>query len=195
MKFIKLSFLALSAITFAGCSSFDDSIDWSTSSEITNTQSETFFSSNAEREQEQRQINKSLNISRSEQIELALEAAISDKVHPLLMDQPRSRAVYFEFSGHKVADKWDDILTQHANYLLSDASIRLLVAGFTDTVGTAKFNLKLGYKRSDAVCSRLVELGARKEQLTCVSYGESHTADPENNESAHTVNRRVELLY
>ena len=139
--------------------------------------------------------NQSLKLTRSEQIQLALGAAKSDHVKPMLMDRPTNYLVYFKFSDYLLEDTWLPILKKHANYISSEVSARLIVAGFTDKKGTPKFNYNLGKKRSNEVCKILVSYGVRKEQLTCLSYGETHLVDSGDDEGAHARNRRVELIY
>lgn len=140
-------------------------------------------------------VNRERNFSRDEQINLAVEAAVDDRVTPILNQQPVRNVIYFKYSSPVVQDKWKDLLGKHSDYMSTDLSIRLLVAGFTDFKGAADFNLKLGQKRADNVCDELIKLGVRKEQVTCVSYGETHPADPGLDEQSRTRNRRVELLY
>ena len=139
--------------------------------------------------------NRKAKMSRDEQIKLAVDAAVDDRVTPLLNQQPVRNVVYFHYSSPVVGGKWDELLRSHADYMATDLSIRLLVAGFTDYKGTVQYNLKLGQQRADNVCAQLRTFGVRKEQLTCVSYGESHPADPGTDEQARSRNRRVELLY
>lgn len=134
-------------------------------------------------------------LSRNEQIKLAVDAAISARVQPILFNQPRENLIYFSYSDYDVKDKWFPVLEKHARYISTNPSIRLMVAGFTDIKGSAKYNYKLGQKRSNSVCKKLIELGTRKEQLTCVSYGESHPVDTDHDEEAYARNRRTELLY
>ncbi|WP_024604235.1 MULTISPECIES: OmpA family protein [unclassified Pseudoalteromonas] len=178
-----------------GCTTVTEQTDWESSSRLTHTAPESYFIKTEDDAQANRNINRNLELTRKEQIEFALDAAMSDKVYPLLMEQPRNKTIYFPFSTYEVADKWDALLTEHVNYLLSDVSIRVLVAGFTDEKGSAKFNLNLGLKRANNVCRKLTELGVRYEQVTCVSYGESHPADPGTSPDARARNRRVEFLY
>ena len=141
------------------------------------------------------QDNLKVKLTREEQIQLALESAKTDHVTPMLMDRPTNSLIYFSFSNYLVEDSWLPLLKEHVNYISSEVSARLMVAGFTDKKGSAKFNYKLGKKRANEVCKALINLGARKEQLTCLSYGETHPVDPRDTDAAHARNRRVELIY
>ncbi|EPR7484141.1 TPA: OmpA family protein [Vibrio parahaemolyticus] len=195
MKCVRAVCVAAGLIVMAGCSSTEHAEKPVQMSKLEATSPEAVFYSEVDARLQMIEKNRNLTLSRLEQIKLAVDAAIADRVEPILMEQPREKLVYFVFSESRVEEKWTTLLKKHVDYLHSDKSIRLMVAGFTDSKGTAKFNLKLGQKRADNVCAKLVELGARKEQLTCVSYGESHPADPGNSNDARARNRRAEFLY
>lgn len=200
MRIVHTSLLISFILSTSGCSLFQPPADESQEEVMTSVGekagSEHLFEVNQQDYmQEQILKNQSARMSRSQQIELAVEAAVNERVEPILLSQPTQHTIYFTFSSPMVDSKWNDQLKQHVNYLSSDQSIRLLVAGFTDAKGSADFNLKLGQLRSNNVCKELEALGARKEQLTCVSYGETHPADPGSSDEARARNRRVELLY
>ncbi|MBD1559697.1 OmpA family protein [Vibrio sp. S9_S30] len=195
MKCVHAACIAAGLIVMAGCSSTEHVENKEQMSSLEATSPEAVFYSKIDARLQTIEENRKLTLSRIEQIQLAVDAAMADRVEPILMEQPRENQVYFVFSESKVEGKWTTLLKKHVDYLHSDKSIRLMVAGFTDSKGSAKFNLKLGQKRADNVCAKLVDLGARKEQLTCVSYGESHPADPGNSDDARARNRRAELLY
>lgn len=196
MKFSHASALIAVILTASGCSTTNN-VSENVNSVSTSPQNpaQIFVDTRDGFDEERIKQNQSAKLSRDEQIQLAVEAAVSDRVEPILMDQPRSRTIYFSFSNSSVESKWMAQLKEHARYISSDISLRLMVAGFTDEKGAADFNLKLGKKRADNVCKKLVEFGARKEQLTCVSYGESHPADPGKDDASRARNRRAELLY
>ncbi|MGI2185245.1 OmpA family protein [Shewanella oncorhynchi] len=195
MMCLRAAFVAAGLIVIAGCTSKEVVGIHQISPLNTTTSSDADYYAKIEGRLKAIEENRKLTLSRLEQIQLAIDAAISERVEPILMVQPREKFVYFVTSDTEVEDKWIPLLKKHVNYLHSDKSIRVMVAGFTDNKGSAKANLKIGQERADNVCAKLVELGARKEQLTCVSYGESHPADPGNTDDASARNRRAEILY
>ena len=58
-----------------------------------------------------------------------------------------------------------------------------------------EYNLALGERRANAVRQLLLAEGAAASQIQTVSYGEEKAADPEHNEDAWSLNRRVEFVY
>ncbi|MBD3234447.1 MAG: OmpA family protein, partial [candidate division Zixibacteria bacterium] len=83
-------------------------------------------------------------------------------------------------------DKLDEI----AERLKAWPKVRLEVAGYTDGLGSAKYNLKLSQKRADAVKKYLVAKGISPDRLVAKGYGETNFIDADKNSA---VNRRVEL--
>lgn len=67
----------------------------------------------------------------------------------------------------------------------------VLVAGFTDAVGTEEYNRGLGDRRAHAVSQALSRRGVSRRKIQTVSFGEELLAEPSNPHSSR--NRRVEF--
>jgi OmpA-OmpF porin, OOP family len=83
----------------------------------------------------------------------------------------------------------DKVLTMLINY--PEMVIRL--EGHTDYLGNPKDNLKLSQERVDAVKTYLISKGANKTRVKTKAYGGTSPISRENTESAHSMNRRVEV--
>lgn len=139
--------------------------------------------------------NRYLKISKRTQIQLAVDAAIDNEVDSMLQQRPTNNTLYFSFDTASVAVKWSSLLQEQSAFLKKFPTMRVVVAGFTDLKGSAKYNYKLGLRRSNQVCNELIKLGVHKTQLRCVSYGATHPADPGKSSEAMARNRRVEFIY
>lgn len=62
-----------------------------------------------------------------------------------------SRSVYFALDSYSVAHQYDQMLSAHANYLMSHQNRNIVVEGNTDERGSSEYNLALGRRRSEAV--------------------------------------------
>ena len=69
----------------------------------------------------------------------------------------------------------------------------VLVAGHTDGLGEAKYNMELSSKRAAAVKQYLVAHGVPAERLTAVGYGKSQPVDSNDSEEGRAHNRRVDV--
>jgi outer membrane protein OmpA-like peptidoglycan-associated protein len=68
---------------------------------------------------------------------------------------------------------------------------KITVAGFTDTEGTAKYNLGLSDRRAEAVATALADAAAQK--IDTLSFGQHNQAVPTGDGVEEPRNRRVEI--
>jgi peptidoglycan-associated lipoprotein len=98
------------------------------------------------------------------------------------------------------------VLTEHAkkdiDSFLSDlrgeadgtGSLLYVVAGYTDNVGTEKFNYELGRLRADNVGTYLTSQKIDPASLSVISFGENSPVASNTTEAGRAKNRRVEIL-
>ena len=106
--------------------------------------------------------------------------AAAPAVSPL--DDPNSplaqRVVYFDFDKSDIKPEFLDTLTAHAKYLVANPTQKIRIEGYTDERGTVEYNIALGDRRAQAVRRFMLFQGVNADQITTVSYGEAHPADP-----------------
>ena len=115
------------------------------------------------------------------------------------LDDPSSplsqRIVYFELDSSEVKAEDHATITAHGKYLAGNANAAVTLEGHADERGSREYNLALGERRANTVRQLLLAEGATAQQIQTVSYGEEKAADPEHNDDAWALNRRVELVY
>lgn len=125
------------------------------------------------------------------------QAPATAEISPL--DDPTSvlaqRVIYFDFDKSNIRSEFLDALTAHAKYLIAHPDQKMRIEGYTDERGTVEYNIALGDRRAQAVRRFLLFQGVNPDQLTTVSFGEAHPADPGHNEDAWAKNRRAVLVY
>jgi len=105
------------------------------------------------------------------------------------------RIIYFEYDSAEISDSDQELLIQHAGFLVANPDQRLTLEGHTDERGSREYNIALGDRRALSV-QRILELnGVTAEQITIVSYGEEKAAAEGHSDAAWRLNRRVELVY
>ncbi len=116
--------------------------------------------------------------------------ALNDPNSPL-----SRRVIYFEYDSADISDADQELLIEHARFLVANPDQHLTLEGHTDERGSREYNIALGDQRALSV-QRILELnGVAAEQVTIVSYGEEKTAAEGHSEAAWRLNRRVELVY
>lgn len=103
--------------------------------------------------------------------------------------------VQFETNSDKIRSDAYGVLNELAKALrdsLPDAV--LLVAGHTDSQGSANYNLNLSQRRAQAVKNYLVNRGIAANRLIVKGYGEAHPMASNNTSDGRALNRRSEFI-
>ena len=94
--------------------------------------------------------------------------------------------VYFEFDSYTILDESNENLMDLAAFLNKDEDAKLLIYGYTDSLGTLNYNQMLSYNRAAAIKKELVALKVPTSQIRIVPIGEINGIEPQN--------RKVEFL-
>ncbi len=105
------------------------------------------------------------------------------------------RVIYFEFDSSEVAEQDRDFVAAHAAILAANPNLKVSIEGHGDERGSREYNIGLGEKRAQSVRRMMEFQGVLLSQMTTVSYGEEKSTVEGHDESAWSMNRRVELVY
>ena len=81
-----------------------------------------------------------------------------------------------------------------ADWLKSDSSIKLEIAGHTDSTGNPNYNMKLSERRAAVVVDYLKSRGVSDSQLYAKGYGPNKPIADNSTEEGREANRRVEFM-
>jgi OmpA-OmpF porin, OOP family len=103
--------------------------------------------------------------------------------------------IYFDFNKSDLKPESDATLNEIAKLLKNDNSLKLLVVGHTDNVGTFDFNTGLSQRRAAAVVAALsTKYGIAKSRLTPVGVSFAAPVASNKTDEGRAKNRRVELV-
>jgi peptidoglycan-associated lipoprotein len=119
-----------------------------------------------------------------------LPPEFSDPSSPLYQ-----RVIYFDYDRSDILPQFVEVLRAHSHFLATNPKRQVTLEGHTDERGTREYNLALGDQRTDTVRRYMLAEGVGSGQINTLSYGEERPADPGHNETAWSLNRRVELVY
>jgi peptidoglycan-associated lipoprotein len=105
------------------------------------------------------------------------------------------RVIYFGYDSSDVAEQDRPLVEAHAAVLAANPTLKVTLEGHTDERGSREYNIGLGDRRAQAVRRMLEFQGVSPNQINVVSYGEEKPAVEGHDESAWSMNRRVELVY
>lgn len=101
--------------------------------------------------------------------------------------------VYFAFDSYTVAPGEVGKIQSIAQSLNSNPSQAVILKGHTDDRGSREYNVALGERRALAVRELLLTMGISPDRIQTLSMGQESPAVAGFDESAWSLNRRVEF--
>lgn len=98
--------------------------------------------------------------------------------------------INFEFNSPILTDGYPSLL-RLAELLQQNSGYKVRVEGNADVIGSNRYNERLGQRRADAVKAFLVKYGARDNQITTATFGETRPKVNSRSKEARFMNRRV----
>ena len=101
--------------------------------------------------------------------------------------------ILFDFDSAGLRSASRDELREMADVFNRYRDTTVVVAGHTDSTGSAAYNQRLSERRASAVSNYLEDLGVNGYRLDAYGYGESRPKSSNASASGRQQNRRVEL--
>mgnify|MGYP006291865457 CR=1 FL=1 len=99
----------------------------------------------------------------------------------------------FGFDKYQITDEMVPILEQVKEILMQNQSVKVELAGHTDSIGTVEYNQGLSERRAGSVRDWLVDNGVPADRMKAVGYGELQPKYDNNTAEGRALNRRVEI--
>jgi peptidoglycan-associated lipoprotein len=103
--------------------------------------------------------------------------------------------VYFDFDSSEIKPADREIVMAHAQYLASHPQSKVVLEGNADERGTREYNIALGERRAKSVAQLMLLQGVSQSQIDVISFGEERPIALGHDETAWSLNRRVEIIY
>ena len=101
--------------------------------------------------------------------------------------------IYFYNNSAKIQKKSYPILDKIIDISKECKSAKIVIAGYTDSLGTKRNNLKVSRKRANSVKDYFIEKGIEKDRLEAVGYGEANPIASNKTAKGREKNRRIEI--
>ncbi|MBH0021501.1 peptidoglycan-associated lipoprotein Pal [Pseudoalteromonas sp. SWXJ133] len=176
-KILKGLLIAVPVMTLAACSSSSD------------------IDEGAANQSNQGVVEQSMNNDTVEVATISPEQQAEEQLRQKYEALRQEQVIYFDFDTATVESKYADLLRAHAEFLVQNSSVKVLIEGHADERGTPEYNIALGEHRGQAVEKYLLSLGVSASQMSVVSYGEEKPMVKSRTESAFAKNRRAVLVY
>ena len=102
--------------------------------------------------------------------------------------------VFFDWDKYNLTPRATEIVAQAADASKTQNVTTLDVSGYTDTSGTAQYNMGLSERRAKSVAAQLVADGVPESAIEIHAYGETHLLVPTGPGVREPQNRRVEIV-
>ncbi|MGD0276837.1 MAG: OmpA family protein [Syntrophales bacterium] len=103
--------------------------------------------------------------------------------------------IHFDFDMSNIKQQYYAILDEVAMVLKEKIpEAKIVLAGYTDSIGTETYNDKLSLRRAQAVESYLVEHDVAPDRIIVKGYGENYPIDTNETNEGRAKNRRAEIL-
>lgn len=109
-------------------------------------------------------------------------------------DQIIINDVAFAFNSYHLKDTLNQQLDTLASILIKHNEYKIQILGYTDDLGTKKFNNELSTMRAKTIYNYLNRKGVSYERMEYKGLGECNPFDKNNSEEGRAKNRRVEIL-
>jgi len=101
--------------------------------------------------------------------------------------------VYFDLDKSDITDDTRTKLDAKVPVLTQNATVKIRIAGHTDSRGSDEYNLALGQRRAAAAKRYLTDRGIDASRIEIVSFGEERGTCSDEDESCWSRNRRDEF--
>ncbi|MBP8091690.1 MAG: OmpA family protein [Giesbergeria sp.] len=102
--------------------------------------------------------------------------------------------VLFAFDKAELSAQAAPRMDKLASFLKQFPERKVLIEGFTDSVGNDSYNLSLSERRAQAAGDALVQRGIDRARIASRGYGKSHPVADNGSPEGRAMNRRVEIV-
>ena len=103
--------------------------------------------------------------------------------------------LHFNYKSYKLLPESKKLLKPIARYLLLHPKKKVSIIGYTDNIGSKKYNYVLSLKRAKAVKDALRLMGVPERKISIQGGGEDNPVASNNTERGRAANRRVEFIF
>ncbi|HTB16686.1 MAG TPA: OmpA family protein [Bryobacteraceae bacterium] len=102
--------------------------------------------------------------------------------------------VLFDFNKYTLRPAAREKLAKISGIILSHPGLRLEVDGYTDSIGSEDYNMKLSDQRAQGVQSYLIGEGISPNDISARGFGKDNPVASNDNAAGRQKNRRVEMV-
>lgn len=102
--------------------------------------------------------------------------------------------VLFDFDKYTLRPGAREKLAKVSGIVLAHPGLKLELDGFTDSIGSDAYNLRLSEQRADSVRAYLIEQGVSPDNVSSKGFGKANPVASNDTNAGRQQNRRVEMV-
>lgn len=110
-----------------------------------------------------------------------------------LKDILSKNKIYFYNNSTKIKKRSYPILDKIIDISKDCRDTKIVIAGYTDSSGSKRNNLKVSRKRANSVKEYFIKKGIKRDRLEAVGYGEANPIASNKTAKGREKNRRIEI--
>jgi len=103
-------------------------------------------------------------------------------------------SILFDFNKYNLKPQAIKVLDSVVQLLKNYDYKLIIVAGYTDNIGSDSYNYKLSKQRARSVANYLITKGIPAKYIKTIGYGKNNPVVPNDTEAHRAMNRRVEII-
>lgn len=121
------------------------------------------------------------------------QTTMADSVIQVELLIPKDLITYFDFDDARIKNysQLDNSLVDIKKWLDKNTESMISITGFTDKIGTAEYNQKLGLERAQSVKIYFLSKGVVATKIMVESKGESQPIEDQSTKEGRAKNRRA----
>jgi outer membrane protein OmpA-like peptidoglycan-associated protein len=112
-----------------------------------------------------------------------------------LLSAQRKKVVHFKHNSMRLSDEAYEVLDQIIDYSLANPALKIIVEGYTDSLGHPAYNKNLSKMRAEVVKRHLVDKGISAEKIETVGMGPENPIASNETFEGRKLNRRIEISF
>jgi outer membrane protein OmpA-like peptidoglycan-associated protein len=121
------------------------------------------------------------------------------KPKPVAVAPPPKRVIIYQkptfgFDSTELSPAAQVVLDEQAGVMEKDSKLKLIITGYTDSIGAEEYNQGLSERRANAAREYLISKGVAGDRLKAMGYGETRPIASNDTKEGRAQNRRIELI-
>jgi OOP family OmpA-OmpF porin len=104
------------------------------------------------------------------------------------------KGAHFAFDSARLTSEGESRLSETVAIMQKHPDMRVSCNGYTDSIGSEAYNMRLGQRRADSVKEYLVSQGIESSRISTQSFGKSNPVASNDTAEGRAENRRVEIV-